>query len=273
MKLSLCNEVIRDMPFADQCDFTARLGYDGLEIAPFTLVDDPRDIDKILVRQLRKSMSDAGLVASSLHWLLLAPKGMSISDPDPGVARKTQDVIARLCDLAAELDAPVLVHGSPLQRQIDGDSGRLVHAEKMLSFAAAQAEQAGVTYCIEPLGRNQTDFINTQAEAAELVARIGRASFATMLDCSAAAHSETESLASLTRAGLQSGMIRHVQVNDLNLRGPGQGDTPIGPVLQVLVDEKYKGWVAVEPFDYEPDGRSCAARAIGYLRGMLEMIT
>jgi hypothetical protein len=27
---------------------------------------------------------------------------------------------------------------------------------------------------------------------------------------------------------------------------------------------------AVEPFVYEPDGPSCAARAIGYLRGLQE---
>ena len=29
----------------------------------------------------------------------------------------------------------------------------------------------------------------------------------------------------------------------------------------------YDGIVAVEPFDYVPDGLGCAARAIGYLRG------
>ena len=32
----------------------------------------------------------------------------------------------------------------------------------------------------------------------------------------------------------------------------------------------YQGIVAVEPFDYVPDGPGCAARAIGYLRGIGE---
>ena len=32
----------------------------------------------------------------------------------------------------------------------------------------------------------------------------------------------------------------------------------------------YGDWIAVEPFDYRPDGPGCAARAIGYLRGVLE---
>ena len=37
MKIALCNEVIREMDFASQCQYVAALGYDGLEVAPFTL--------------------------------------------------------------------------------------------------------------------------------------------------------------------------------------------------------------------------------------------
>ena len=37
MRLSLCNEVIRDMEFAAQCAFAAAVGYEALEVAPFTL--------------------------------------------------------------------------------------------------------------------------------------------------------------------------------------------------------------------------------------------
>ena len=32
----------------------------------------------------------------------------------------------------------------------------------------------------------------------------------------------------------------------------------------------YRGTVAIEPFDYVPDGPSAAAFAIGYLRGLQE---
>ena len=37
MRISLCNEVIGELPFARQCELAAALGYDGLEIAPITL--------------------------------------------------------------------------------------------------------------------------------------------------------------------------------------------------------------------------------------------
>ena len=37
MRISLCNEVIAGFDFARQCEFARAVGYDGLEIAPFTL--------------------------------------------------------------------------------------------------------------------------------------------------------------------------------------------------------------------------------------------
>jgi hypothetical protein len=46
------------------------------------------------------------------------------------------------------------------------------------------------------------------------------------------------------------------------------------PILRTLQRMQqlghYRGIVAVEPFDYVPDGPGAAARAIGYLQGVLE---
>jgi hypothetical protein len=41
VKLALCNEVLRHLPFEAQCQFAAALGCNGLEVSPFTLADDP----------------------------------------------------------------------------------------------------------------------------------------------------------------------------------------------------------------------------------------
>ena len=41
MRIALCNEVIAAMPFERQCAFARSVGYDGIEIAPFTLTDEP----------------------------------------------------------------------------------------------------------------------------------------------------------------------------------------------------------------------------------------
>jgi len=44
MKLALCNEVLRHLSWEAQCQHAAALGFDGLEIAPFTFADDPRTL-------------------------------------------------------------------------------------------------------------------------------------------------------------------------------------------------------------------------------------
>ena len=42
MRIALCNEVIRELAFERQCEFARKVGYDGLEVAPFTLGDEPQ---------------------------------------------------------------------------------------------------------------------------------------------------------------------------------------------------------------------------------------
>jgi D-psicose/D-tagatose/L-ribulose 3-epimerase len=66
--------------------------------------------------------------------------------------------------------------------------------------------------------------------------------------------------------------VRHVHVNDRNGRAPGQGDDRFAPVIAALRAVDYAGDVGVEPFAYEPDGPTTAARAIGYLRGIEEAL-
>ena len=269
MKLALCNEVLLPLPLAAQCEAAARMGYDALEIAPFTLADDPTTLDEITARELRATALAHGLKVSSLHWLLVKPEGLSLVTDDAAVRRRTLDLLRRLIDFAAACGASVLVHGSPKQRSpAPGQSvlGATVRLESALAELAPHAADAGVTYCLEPLAPFETPVINTVAEAAAMVDRIGSPAIRTMLDVSAASHSEHEPVHEVLLRFLASGHIAHVQVNDKNRRGPGQGETRQRPVLQVLKDMNYDGWVAVEPFEYLPDGPGCAEISAHHVR-------
>ena len=273
MKFSLCNEVIAELDFAAQCDMAAKLGYMGLEVAPFTLGDEPHLMSASEAAKHRRQAEAAGIEITGLHWLLITPKGLSITTRDADLRARTMDVLERLVGLCATMGGSVLVHGSPQQRAVPEGDGREVAMERAMEvFArvAAAAEREGVTYCLEPLARRETDFVNTVAEAAGIVDEIDSPGFRTMIDTSAAGATETESVADLINAWLPTGKIAHVQVNDRNRRGPGQGDDQFIPILRALEQNNYQGVVAVEPFDYIPDGPTTAARAIGYLQGCLQ---
>jgi sugar phosphate isomerase/epimerase len=77
-------------------------------------------------------------------------------------------------------------------------------------------------------------------------------------------------VADLIRRWMPTGRVGHVQLNDRNRRAPGEGDDRFAPILKALTDTGYDETVAIEPFVYEPDGPAVAARAIGYLRGLME---
>jgi D-psicose/D-tagatose/L-ribulose 3-epimerase len=92
----------------------------------------------------------------------------------------------------------------------------------------------------------------------------------TMIDCSAAGQAEAVPVADLVRRWVPTGLIGHIHFNDPNRRGPGEGTMAFAPILAALAATKYPGDAAIEPFIYEPDGPTCAARQIGYLRGLIE---
>jgi D-psicose/D-tagatose/L-ribulose 3-epimerase len=273
MKLSLCNEVLRELSFQKQCEMAAGLGYHGLELSPFTLADDPFSLTAREARQFASLAKDHGLAISSLHWLLVKPEGLSLVSNSLATRLRTLDLLKQLIDFAAECGAEVLVHGSPKQRSPDPGQS-LAQAQDLLAQALAslapRAEQAGVVYCIEPLAPFETQVINTVAQAAQLVDEINSPALRTMLDVSAASHSEAEPIEKVLAQYLASGHIAHIQVNDKNRRGPGQGKTPIAPVIAALKQADYKAWIAVEPFEYLPDSASCAAFCAGYMRSLLD---
>ena len=277
MQFALCNEVLAPLPFEQQCALAAAQGYDGLEVAPFTLAGNPQDITDREAAEFRRIAQNHGLAITGLHWLLVAPGGLSIVSDDITVRERTIGIMQRLVELCALMGGKYLVHGSPKQRSVPAGSTReqaLARATECFAQAGAAAASAGVVYCIEPLSTRETDLIHTVAEAARIVDQVASPGLKTMIDCSAAGQMERESVAELMARWIPSGHVAHVQVNDPNRRGPGQGDMQFAPVLAQLLAlqaaGQYRGVVAVEPFDYVPDGPGCAARAIGYLKGIVE---
>jgi D-psicose/D-tagatose/L-ribulose 3-epimerase len=275
MDLALCNEVLGPLPFAAQCDLAARLGCDALEVAPYTLGVEPHRLTGADIKAAGKALRDAGVKLAGLHWLLISPPGLSITTADAEKRRETLMVLERLVALCAELDGRVLVHGSPAQRRIppgDDRSAPEKRALDILSRAAERAAAAGVLYCLEPLPPASTNYVNSLAEAAEVIRKIGNPSLRTMIDTSAAAATESGPLAEVVERWMPSGVIAHVHLNDRNRRAPGQGSEQFAPVIEALGKSGYDGFLSIEPFVYEPDGPTCAARAIGYIRGIIEAL-
>lgn len=274
-RLSLCNEVLVPLSFEQQCKVAAALGYAGLEVAPFTLADDPFTLTDTEALRLRAIAADQGLSISGLHWLLSRPEGLSITSTDQSVRQRTTQWMLRCVELCQLMGGSYLVHGSPKQRQPwPGQSlaQALGLATECWAAAGAAAGDAGLRYCIEPLSADQTALIHTVEEALAVVRKVRLPGLCTMLDTCSAAKSELHPLDHVIDHYWPSGLLAHIQFNDRNLRAPGQGEDRFAPILAALARQGYSGWLAVEPFDYYPDGPMSAALAAGYLRGTLQAL-
>ncbi len=275
MKISICNELFKGWDIERVFDYAARLGYDGVELAPFTLGETVSDISIAYRRRIRAAADRVGIKIVGLHWLLVKPEGLYINHPDDSVRKKTQNYLRELIDLCGDLGGSVLVHGSPQQRNIkEGwDPGEAwKSARETFQVCAEAAQSRNVYYCLEALTAADTNFINTIDQALKMVDEIDHPNFQTMLDCRSIHASAKSQLPRVLKETLETGKLKHVHVNDPNGRGPGFGDLQFSQLLKILHKADYEGFVSVEVFDFEPDPQTIAGRSVGYLHGIFETL-
>src|ERR1051326_3861875 len=146
---AMCNEAFEKWPFADACRAIRKAGYAGIEIAPFTLAEDPATLTAQQRREFRSVMGGEGLQFVGLHWLMVSPKGLHVTTPDAAIRERSWRHIHNLVDLCADLGpGGVMVFGSPKQRGTTGGMGReqaTRHFVEGLAGVAPHAGERGVT--------------------------------------------------------------------------------------------------------------------------------
>ena len=88
MKFAICQELYEGWEWERQCEFSASLGYTGLELAPFTLADRISDVGAEQRATLKKQAEDHGLEIIGLHWLLAKTEGLHLTTADASVRRR-----------------------------------------------------------------------------------------------------------------------------------------------------------------------------------------
>jgi D-psicose/D-tagatose/L-ribulose 3-epimerase len=271
LRYAMCNEAFEGKPFPEVCQVLRRLGYHGIEIAPFTLAADPLDIGPAQRDEYRRIMADAGIAFVGLHWLLVSPKQVHVSTPDRTLRKQSWQYVKNLIDLCADLAGPhandaIMVFGSPKQRST---TGGLTPSEATANFiegmasVAPHAESRGVTILMEALPHSQSDVVHTLAEAAAVVRQIGSPAVRTMFDTHNA-EDETEPHEELVARYFD--IIRHVHVNERDGRHPGTGDYDFATLFRALHRLGYTGWVSLEAFDFSYGGERIAAETMQYLK-------
>ena len=272
MNFAICNETFGDWPFDRAFEFARQCGYTGIEIAPFTINADARQISQARRTEVRRQAEAAGLEVVGLHWLLAKTEGCHLTSPDDEVRRRTADYLAELARLCSDLGGSVLVFGSPQQRNraagVDTPTA-LNYAAEVLGSVMPTLEKTETVLAVEPLGPAEGNFLNTAAEAARLITMVDSPHCRLHLDTKAMS-SEDAPMSEIIRQN--SSLLEHFHANDPNLLGPGFGELDFVPILEALRGVDYQGWISVEVFDYTPGPERLARQSIEYLKSCLAQL-
>jgi sugar phosphate isomerase/epimerase len=270
LSFALCNEIFGDRDPAWVFATAARMGYDGVELAPFTLAERVSAFGRADRLALARAAESAGIRIAGLHWLLVTPKGLHVTTPDAQVRRRTFDYLGELVELAGDLGADVMVLGSPKQRSLlpGQDRDEAMHAAaEGLREVGERAGRHGIRFCLEALHPQETNFLNTIEEVIELLALVDNPHIRYMLDVKAMSGMPGTIVETIRRYGRDSG---HIHVNEPSGLAPGMGGFPFDEIMEAIVHSGYQGWVSVEPFNYEPDPETVGRTALAALKKGLE---
>jgi sugar phosphate isomerase/epimerase len=267
IRLGICNELFEGWDFAEVCRTVKALGYEGLEIAPFTLAPRITDLTPARRRELRVMVEDAGLATIGLHWLLAKTEGFYLTSPDREMRRRTGDYLLATAEATRDLGGSLMVFGSPKQRDLLPG----VSHEQGTEFAIDLFHRVmpaigaiGVDFCLEPLAPSETNFLNTCAQAANIIAQVNHPNFKLHMDVKAQSGETAASVPELIRQYARG--AGHFHAQDVNLKGPGMGHVDFGPIMKALVASGYDRWVSVEVFDFTPGALETARQSIDCLR-------
>jgi sugar phosphate isomerase/epimerase len=270
-KLAMCNEAFASAnekkSFPETCKAIRRAGYTGIEVAPFSLSDNPIAITAAHRREYADTIKSEGLTLAGLHWLLLAPKGLNVVTSDKAVREKSWRHMLNLIDLCADLgENGIMVLGSPDQRKVTGD---LTRAEAVKNYTdglagiAPHAIERGVKVLIETFSERKEDVAIMLADAYAIVRQIDSPGIQMMFDCN---NESAEAESHSTLVDRYFNRIQHVHITEHGGPYPGTGTYDYKPVLNVLRRRGYTGWLSVEVFDFSAGADKIARESLKYIQ-------
>jgi sugar phosphate isomerase/epimerase len=266
MKFGVCNEIFQGWEIEAIMEYVAGLGYNGVELAPFTLARTVTEISPARRVQIRESAARFGLEICGLHWLLAKTEGLHLSHPDDAVRARTGKYLCELVECCADLGGRVLVLGSPQQRNVlTGVSPEKAWelATATMADAVRQAEERAVIICLEPLAPAETNFINSAEQAIRFAQQFNSPAMQIILDVKAMC-AEAATIPEIIRRSWPH--FAHFHANDSNLKGPGFGKVDFHPIAAALKEVGYAGYVSVEVFQFDEGPEVIAMRSLEYLR-------
>ena len=218
----------------------ARAGYDYLELTVARHLQP--EVDEAGWAPLRRAIQAQPLPVEAFNILL--PADLKVTGPavDP---ERLGRYLGVAFQRAQALGGQAIVFGSGGARAIPEGFPRDRAWSQIVGFlqrAGDLAARRGITLCIEPLNRGESNVVHSLAEAVELAQDVGHPQVKALVDLYHL-FLEAEPMDHIVAAG---GWVQHVHVADTDRRAPGQGTYPYPAFVAALRQIGYDGRCSVE---------------------------
>jgi D-psicose/D-tagatose/L-ribulose 3-epimerase len=225
-------------------------GYDGVEV--------PLPASGPEARMVAGMLDDLGLRCTAST--AVTDPGLDPVSADPATRARAVDDLRRKVDIAAELGAEVLCGPfTQVLGQFSGAAPTPAEWDRLEASQQAMAEQAAgrLVLAVEPLNRFEAYMLNTAADAARLVAAVGRPGYGYLYDTFHANIEERDPKAAIAAT---APAIAHVHLSENDRGTPGRGHVDFAGTLTALEGAGYQGWLTFEAFGQALAGLSAATR-------------
>ncbi len=237
----------------------AALGYDGVEL----MTKDPSQLDGSWIRRCltKNGLRLCGLCSGHIY----GEDQMGLVRPDLTVDPDARRRLEEFVDFASRwFGAGTLVNigrsrgvGDPdrMDRTLDTAAGAMREL-------AEYARPRGVGLVLEPIRRNEVNFVHSTQDGLDLARRVNHPNFGLMVDTYHMYWEDKDLYASLCQ-GIP--LIWHIHLSDNNRCWPGSGDIDYERVFRILRETHYCGFVSMEVRIW-PDGDAAARSGIEHIR-------
>jgi len=254
----------------------AAMGFDVVELP----VETPGQFD---AERARRLADEHGL---GISVCAVIGEGRDLLLPDQ--AANGSAYLRECIDIAAEVGSPTLVGpfysavGRCWRATSDERERDMARLAGLLQDVCDRASERGVKLGIEPLNRFETSFLNTTAQAIELVEQVGHPALGLSLDLFHMGIEEKSPGDAVRQAGSR---LLHLQVAENDRGTPGTGHLPWSDISAALREIGYQGSVVIETFSQQveaiaraasiwrplaPDPDTLARDGLRFLRTLLE---
>jgi sugar phosphate isomerase/epimerase len=241
----------------DAFGHASALGFAGVEI----FAPEPSVLDAQAIRTLMEQHGIAvAAVGTGAGWV---KHKLHLCHPEESIRGRALKFVCEMIAAGGALGAPAIL-GSMQGRVEPGVSREqaLGWLAEALSVADAAAKDAGTFFLYEPLNRYETNLFNRQLDAAGFIGERGLRNVRILADFFHMNIEESDLAGVLRGLGASLG---HVHFADSNRRAVGFGHLDVAPLVEVLREIGYGGYLSAEVLPL-PDSLGAAEQTIASFR-------